>query len=110
MIYLFLAILCSSSIALVFKYSEGNKMNRYAVTSANYLTALTIGLLMIISKHSLNLYELNFSLGNFIVEFTNVLSQTNAHFSKSASFVWAILLGIMGAFSSFYHSFIIRKV
>ncbi len=96
MIYLFLAILCSSSIALILKYSEGNKMNRYAVTSANYLTALTIGLLMIISKPSLKIYGLNFSITDFIAEFINVLSQTNAHLSKNASFVWAILLGIMG--------------
>ena len=35
MVYLFLAILCSSSIALIFKYSEDAKMNRYVVTSVN---------------------------------------------------------------------------
>jgi multidrug transporter EmrE-like cation transporter len=93
MTYLFLAILCSSSIALIFKYSEGNQMNRYAVTSANYFTALAIGLLMIIVKPPL---KINFSTTNFIAEFINVLSQNNVVFSKDASFVWAMLLGIVG--------------
>ena len=47
MIYLILAILCSSSIALIFKHSETNNMNRLAVTTANYFTALIISLIMI---------------------------------------------------------------
>ena len=102
MIYLVLAILCSSSIALIFKYSEGNQMNRYTVTSANYFTALTIGLLMIIVKPPL---KINFDLTNFIDEFINVMSQNNVVFSKEASFVWAMLLGILGGVF-FFLSFI----
>lgn len=42
MIWLLLATLCSASIALVFKYSEGRGLNRYAVTSVNYLTAVLV--------------------------------------------------------------------
>ncbi|MCJ7687708.1 MAG: SMR family transporter [Clostridiaceae bacterium] len=102
MIYFFLAVLCSSSIALIFKFSEGNQMNRYAVTSANYFTALTIGLLMIIAKPPL---KIKFDLTNLINEFINVLSQNNVAFSKEASFIWAILLGIIGG-AFFFLSFL----
>lgn len=46
MIYLFLAIISSASIAVILKFSENRKLNRYAVTSANYVAAFTISLLM----------------------------------------------------------------
>ncbi len=105
MVYLFLAILCSSSIALIFKYSEGAKMNRYAVTSVNYFTAFTISLLMIIIKPSIKIYGINISVANFIEEFTDVLSRNNAYFSKDASFIWAVLLGAIGGIF-FFLSFI----
>ena len=36
MFYLLLAIICSASIALIFKYTETRKTNRYVITSANY--------------------------------------------------------------------------
>lgn len=42
MIWLLLATFCSASIALVFKYSETRGLNRYAVTSVNYLTAVLV--------------------------------------------------------------------
>ncbi|MGM0409854.1 MAG: EamA family transporter [Bacillota bacterium] len=51
LIYLILAILCSSSIALIFKHSETNNMNRLAVTTANYFTALIISLIMILIQN-----------------------------------------------------------
>jgi len=44
MFYLFLAILCSSSIALIFKFSETNNMNRFLVTTMNYLIAFSTSL------------------------------------------------------------------
>ncbi|MDY0016986.1 MAG: EamA family transporter [Candidatus Delongbacteria bacterium] len=46
MIYLFLAIISSASIAVILKFSENRNLNRYAVTSANYVAAFTISLLM----------------------------------------------------------------
>jgi drug/metabolite transporter (DMT)-like permease len=46
MIYLFLAILSSASIAMILKFSENKNLNRYAVTSANYVAAFTVSLLM----------------------------------------------------------------
>ena len=41
---LFMAILCSASIALIFRFSEHRDMNRYALTSANYVTACLISI------------------------------------------------------------------
>jgi len=46
MIYLFLAVISSASIAIILKFSENRNLNRYAVTSANYVAAFTISLLM----------------------------------------------------------------
>ncbi len=46
MFSLLFATACSASIALVFKFSEGRKLNRYAVTSVNYLTAIIASALM----------------------------------------------------------------
>ncbi len=48
MIYLILAILCSSSIALIFKFSETSNMNRFLVTTSNYLIAFTTSLILIL--------------------------------------------------------------
>jgi len=105
MIYLFLAIICSSSIALIFKYSEGNEMNRYAVTSTNYFTAFTASLLMILFKPSIKYYTMNTSITNFINEFTAVILKNNGSFSQGASFSWAVLLGVIGGVF-FFLSFI----
>lgn len=105
MIYLFLAIICSSSIALIFKYSEGNEMNRYAVTSANYFTAFTVSLIMILLKPSIKIYGINVSLTNFIHEFRKIILKNNGVFSESSSFTWAVLLGLVGGVF-FFLSFI----
>lgn len=48
MFYLFLAILCSASIALIFKYTENNNTNRYVITSANYFIAFVTSFIMIL--------------------------------------------------------------
>lgn len=105
MFYLFLAILCSSSIALIFKYSENRKMNRYLVTSINYLTALTISLLMIIFKHSINIQKINLSAEKFIKEFSAIIYKNNGQLSESSSIIFAVMLGIIGGIF-FFLSFI----
>lgn len=46
MLYLVLAILCSSSIALIFKFSETSNMNRFVVTTSNYLIAFITSLVL----------------------------------------------------------------
>lgn len=55
MLSLGLAILCSSSIAWLFKISEGTqsgKMNRYRVTAANYFVAFAVSYFMYILQKS----------------------------------------------------------
>ena len=105
MIYLFIAILCSSSIALIFKFSEKCKMNRYLVTSVNYFTALIISLMMIIIKPSIKLKGFNLSATKFIEEFYNILWKNSGQLSKNSSILFAVLLGIIGGLF-FFLSFI----
>lgn len=101
MFYLILAILCSSSIALIFKYTEGNNMNRYAVTTMNYFTAFIVCFIMLI----INKLEILSLSGNFYNEFVQVVLNGSGSFSKYGSLIWAILIGIFaGAF--FFLSFI----
>ena len=50
MFYLTLAIICSASIALIFKYTEKEKANRYVITSANYFIAFVISRFLVFSK------------------------------------------------------------
>lgn len=50
MLFLFLAILSSSSIAWLFKITEGGCYNRYRVTTANYGVAFSVSLVMYVSS------------------------------------------------------------
>lgn len=103
MLYLTLAILCSSSIALIFKYSETHDMNRYAVTSTNYFVAFIVSLIMIISS---KLYFIkDISLSNFFKEFDKVVFHNNSLFSPESSLIWATIVGIVAG-SFFFLSFI----
>ena len=94
MIYLMLAILCSSAIALIFKHSEDNQMNRYAVTSANYLTAFTVSLILII-KGGLISQIRKITEVNFIQEAEQVIFNNQGIFSPGSSIIWAILVGVV---------------
>lgn len=103
MLYLLLAMLCSSSIALIFKYSETNNKNRYAVTSANYLTASLVGLFLSIKGHLFT--GLKDSLKPFNHEIINVIIKNTGTFSNNSGAIWALLWGIItGIF--FFSSFI----
>jgi len=94
MTWLFLAIICSSSIALIFKYSENNNMNRYAVTSINYLTAFVVSFIMIIIKNPVKLEELHINISSFQKEFVKVVLQSNGSFAEGTSLMWATVLGL----------------
>lgn len=54
MVFLLLAILCSASIALLFKHSETRGLNRYALTSANYVVATAASLVLILRASGAN--------------------------------------------------------
>lgn len=104
MIYLFLAILCSSSIALLFKYSETKGLNRYAVTTTNYVAASVVGLFMLVNNILLKERIIAPSIQSFISEFNGVVLKNNGVFSEEATISWAMLLGLITGifyFSSF---------
>lgn len=103
MVYLSLAILSSASIAIIFKYSENNNLNRYAVTSMNYVTAFIVSLVMIFTGRLLPVGREGY-LG-FFTEFTRVVGGGDGIFSNYSSVIWGTVLGIIaGAF--FFLSFI----
>lgn len=103
--YLFLAIICSSLIAIIFKISETNNMNRYAVTTMNYVTAFTVSLFLSAREGVF----LPSEKGNFIEEFYDVVINNELMFSPYSSFVWAIIIGsLAGVF--FFLSFIYYQI
>ena len=95
MIYLFLAILCSSSIALLFKYTETKGLNRYVVTTINYVTATVVGLFMVINNLLLRSEGLKPSFSRLAEEFNQVVIKNLGIFSDNASISWAIVLGVI---------------
>lgn len=103
MIYLILAMLCSSAIALVFKYSESNGMNRYVVTTVNYIVAASISLVIAVSMDvSIKLYGLN----DFFIELSRL---DGGILSLKGSFYWAIIVGVFGGIF-FFLSFIYYQI
>ena len=102
MIYLVLAIICSATIALIFKYTENSSGNRYVITSSNYFIAFMISLFMIL--YNKTLIGIN-KEGSFVKEFKEVVLKGTGIFSPFSSIIWAILIGgIFGGF--FFLSFI----
>ncbi len=97
MIYLILAILCSSSIAMIFKISEGRNLNRLAVTSFNYLCASLVALFMLL----VDFPELGVGGGSF----ESVVLKNETLFSLNSSVFWGISVGVFaGVF--FFLSFL----
>jgi len=96
-IYLILAILCSSSIAMIFKISEGQNLNRLAVTSFNYLCASLVALFMLL----VDFPELGVGGGSF----ESVVLKNETLFSLNSSVFWGISVGVFaGVF--FFLSFL----
>lgn len=101
MFYLFLAILCSASIALIFKYTENANTNRYVITSANYFIAFVTSFIMIVYRGVLNGVTRESS---FIDEVTLLFGNNQYILSPYASIIWGIIIGgISGIF--FFLSF-----
>ncbi|MGM0641060.1 MAG: EamA family transporter [Thermotogota bacterium] len=102
MIYLFLAILSSSAIALIFKHSENNNMNRFAITTMNYVIAFSTSLIIILS----NFKNFRFEDKTLDPIMHNLIN--NIKFNEFTSFIWAIIIGsIAGAF--FFLSFFLYQ-
>lgn len=102
LIYLFLAVLCSSSIAVIFKYSESNDLNRYIITSTNYFTAALISLLFIFNR---GIEFFDFNSTDFIANFNRVIFQGEGQFSLQSSQQWATIVGLSAGIF-FFVSFI----
>lgn len=102
MFYLILAIICSATIALIFKYAESGQGNRYIVTSANYFVAFTTSLVMIIFSQTFQGIQKE---TNFLAELEIVLHDGNQILSAYGSILWAMIVGtLFGGF--FFMSFI----
>ncbi|MGC9385100.1 MAG: EamA family transporter [Kosmotogaceae bacterium] len=86
MIYLILAILCSSSIALIFKYSESKNMNRFVITMFNYIGAAITAFVMLI----IDFPETGSEGGSF----TEVIIRSTNLFSKNSSIIWGVSIGL----------------
>jgi multidrug transporter EmrE-like cation transporter len=91
MLFLTLAIVCSSSIALIFKHSETVGMHRYAVTSANYLTACLVSATLV-SVTGAPLPE-RFVLREAVAEVGRALCASGGALSPAAGMLWAVLVG-----------------
>lgn len=102
MFYLFLATLCSATIALIFKHSENSNTNRYLVTSSNYFIAFSISLFIMLYKNLL--FEVS-KTDSFIHEFKFLLSQDSYVLSPYGSIIWGVIVGCIAGFF-FFSSFI----
>ena len=104
---LWLAIACSAAIALIFKYSETADMNRYAVTSANYLTACVISVLLLVTRGTLGDAPLSLTTG--WAEIPGALADGGARLSPAGSLFWALLVGL-GAGVIFFLAFVYYQI
>lgn len=104
MFYLILAIICSSSIALIFKHSEKNNLNRLAVTTANYFTALFISFIFILNNKLFSLFD-GGEFKELFSQIKEVVFLNRGLFSKEASLGWTVLIGIIAGIF-FFLSFI----
>lgn len=99
MIYLFLATLCSATIALIFKYAANSNANQYIITSSNYFIAFSISLFMVIYKKLLVGLVKEVSFYN---ELMIVLSGGPHSFSPYGSVIWGIIVGVISGMFFFY--------
>lgn len=102
MFYLFLATLCSATIALIFKHTENSNSNRYLITSSNYFIAFAISLFIMLYK---NLLSGIVKADSFFNEFKFLLSQESYILSPYSSIIWGIVVGSIAGFF-FFSSFI----
>ncbi|GAB2491697.1 hypothetical protein GCM10008929_15000 [Alkalibacterium psychrotolerans] len=102
MFYLFLAVLCSASIGLIFKYTETSNTNRYVITSSNYFIAFMTSLFMIFYQGLLTGVSRETA---FTEEVSLMLGNNQYLLSPFSSIVWGVSVGALaGVF--FFLSFI----
>jgi len=104
--YLLFAILCSSAIALVLKYSESRNLNRLAVTNINYAVATLVSLFFVLQGRLLE-RAAPVSVPGFAAEAHKLVQ--GGLFTDGSSLVWAILVGSVGGILYFVGLISIQK-
>ncbi len=92
MLYLLLAVACSSVIGIIFKISEQRESNRYLVTSMNYLTAVVFSGYML-AHSSLPDVTIYLNLGEFIGRLVKLFQANTGLLSSADSVLWSVILG-----------------
>lgn len=105
MLYLVLAILCSASLALIFRYTESRRYDRRAITAANYLAAAVASLIVSLLRHgpTLGLDR----PAHFWAEAGAVLGGA-AQFSPAAAPWWGVCVGLPSG-ALFYGAFMLYQ-
>ena len=104
--YLICAICCSASIALIFKHSETSGMNRYGITSANYLTACVVSVGLLLAQG----FELpTLDLESSLVDVGALISGETDAASQSTSFLWAVIVGLLAG-GVFFLAFVYYQI
>lgn len=102
MFYLWLAIGCSTLIALILKFAENRNTHRFAVLSANYTMATTVSLtLWLLAPKPEQAF--NFTQG--WQDLMALFAGTAAEATFSSSVIWACMVGLFTGcffFASFY--------
>lgn len=92
MTYLILSIICSVSIAVIFKINGTKEVNKYAMISVNYLAAMVVSLILSINTGNLSIL---FSKNTFEIFYREVFTVFGKQqiFSPEGSAVWALIVG-----------------
>jgi drug/metabolite transporter (DMT)-like permease len=107
MLYLILAIGCSASIALIFRISETRDMNRYAVTTTNYVTACITAIVTVVATgHS---FPSPTAVIDALPRLAGAVVGRADQLTDTASQAWAVCVGLVaGVF--FFLAFIYYQV
>lgn len=92
MLYLILAIACSTSIALIFKVSESRDMDRYTVTTFNYLVASAVSLFFVLADGMRGVTPFT-AIEGLSAQFSGVVG-SGGTFGPEASAGWAAAVGL----------------
>jgi drug/metabolite transporter (DMT)-like permease len=97
MLWLIGSILCSASLALIFKRSERDRMNRSAITAVNYATAVLVCIITWLTSNG-TLDGIDLAAG-----WSELREHLAAHdgassFSASGSVMWALAVGGIAGF------------
>lgn len=88
-----LAICCSASIALIFKFSETSGRNRYAVTAMNYLAAAGISVWMIAQTDTAP--DLPGSIRTAFSTIVTALGRNERLTDPAPATIWALTAGLV---------------